>query len=358
MATAKTTNDRTGKSIRAIRNTSDTSAWSLDPLEGIGVERARSAGSPRKAAPRSDHSSRAALQLEANGSQGSKPQTGACLERSEVRFYSSESLAYLDEPAWPKSSPRLRARAGVSGVRPCRTQRDGRLRFQGPLQQLLNVPSAETRYGAFRSLTPAITRPLVRGAARRTVQFRLLPLPVPDVPHRPEPGDQRLSSSAMTRSRIAQRRGGQPHHDQHLPLAQSPSQVCRRRTRSATVDPPRVDEVIPAIVELAAPIRCRPGCRRQGGRRPATGLRSTHCHSGQDLERLVKSTGGNDEAPGRATSPIPDLFSSSLGGEEGSSAERAEESAGAVEGAVSADSAKKPKRSWSLFDRIRGRDRS
>ena len=124
---------------------------------------------------------------------------------------------------------------------------------------------------------------------------------------------------------------------------------------------PRVDEVIRAIVELGGTY---PDVVQALQEAKAAGCLPSRLEvdalptAGRTYERIVKSNGDTDEAPGRATSPIPDLFSSSLGGEEGSSAERAEESAGAVEGAVSADSAEKPKRSWSLFDRIRGRDRS
>lgn len=313
-------------------------------------------------------SSRAALQLEAIGSQGVEVlKRGLASSDPEVRFYSAETLAYLDETgvaeilaeaAEREPAFRVFALAALSAMEDYDSKEQ--------LQQLLNVPSAETRYGAFRSLTARRSPdPLVRGELLGgQFSFHVLPTSGSPMIHiartrRPEivlfGDDQRfqgsLSVEAGNRIMINSLPSGEIAVARYV--VGEPDQ---RRLTS-----PRVDEVIRAIVELGGTypdvVQALQEAKAAGGLASRLEVDALPT-AGRIYERLVKSNSGNDEAPGRATSPIPDLFSSSLGGEEGSSAERAEESAGAVEGAVSADSAKKPKRSWSLFDRIRGRDRS
>lgn len=108
----------------------------------------------------------AALQMEAIGKDAVNTlRKGLVSSDPEVRFYAAESLAYLDDV---DAVPDLLAAA--------RTERAFRWRAitalavldqysaQEALLALMNVPSAETRYGAFRALRAHNPRdPLVRG---------------------------------------------------------------------------------------------------------------------------------------------------------------------------------------------------
>ncbi len=114
-------------------------------------------------------SSRAALRLEAIGHEG----TSALLEgiRSkdpEVQFYSAEALAYLDQEESSQAAVPLAEAARsepafrVFALTALSAMNDGDAYDQ--LRQLLPLPSAETRYGAFRALWAMNARdPLVRG---------------------------------------------------------------------------------------------------------------------------------------------------------------------------------------------------
>jgi len=109
----------------------------------------------------------AALRLEAIGNEDAvavlKEKIAA--EDSEVRFYAAEALAYLDqtdavEPlaraAREEPAFRLNALAAISAM-------DDAIAHDA-LRDLLQVNSAETRYGAFRALTAMrSTDPLIRG---------------------------------------------------------------------------------------------------------------------------------------------------------------------------------------------------
>jgi hypothetical protein len=111
-------------------------------------------------------SSKAALQLEAIGKQGADTLRKALKAGDpEVRFYAAESLAYLDETGeadvlarTAKEQPAFRvfALAALSEMDDISASEN--------LRELLNVPSAETRYGAFRALwVMNHNNPLVRG---------------------------------------------------------------------------------------------------------------------------------------------------------------------------------------------------
>jgi flagellar basal body P-ring protein FlgI len=111
-------------------------------------------------------SSQAALELEAIGKQGADTLRKALKAGDpEVRFYAAESLAYLDETGEAdvlariaKEQPAFRvfALAALAEMDDVSASES--------LRELLNVPSAETRYGAFRALwTMNHTDPLVRG---------------------------------------------------------------------------------------------------------------------------------------------------------------------------------------------------
>ncbi len=109
---------------------------------------------------------RAALRLEALGKDGVPAlQRGLDSDDPEVRFYAAEALAYLDEEAaaeplgeTARQEPafRLRALNALSAM--------DDLAAYDVLSALLDVSSAETRYGAFRALrTRSKDDPLVQG---------------------------------------------------------------------------------------------------------------------------------------------------------------------------------------------------
>lgn len=108
----------------------------------------------------------AALRLEALGSHAADVlAAGVDVPDSEVRFYAAESLAYLDDPrasdtlveaAREQPAFRVFALTALSAM-------DEFSAYEA-LLELLSVPSAETRYGAFRALWAMNERdPLVRG---------------------------------------------------------------------------------------------------------------------------------------------------------------------------------------------------
>ncbi|HZZ72365.1 MAG TPA: flagellar basal body P-ring protein FlgI [Pirellulales bacterium] len=111
-------------------------------------------------------SSDAALKLEAIGTDAIKVLTkGLDSSDTEVRFYAAEALAYLDQPIAAKvlgdaarNEPVLRAWAFTA----LSSMDDSGA--ADALRDLLDMNSAEARYGAFRALTAMNDRdPLVRG---------------------------------------------------------------------------------------------------------------------------------------------------------------------------------------------------
>jgi flagellar basal body P-ring protein FlgI len=110
-------------------------------------------------------SRRASLQLEAIGKEAIPTlRKGLVASDPEVRFHAAEALAYLDD-----------ADAVPALLDAARTERAFRWRAmsalavldqysaQDALLELMNVPSAETRYGAFRALRARPREPLTRG---------------------------------------------------------------------------------------------------------------------------------------------------------------------------------------------------
>lgn len=124
----------------------------------------------------------AAVRLEAIGNEQAKDilRRGLKSTDREVRFYASEALAYLDDTAAVETLAdvarhepafRVNALAALSAM-------DDALAYDA-LRSLLEVKSAETRYGAFRSLWAMNERdPLIRGE-KLGDQFRLHVLDVP-----------------------------------------------------------------------------------------------------------------------------------------------------------------------------------
>jgi flagellar basal body P-ring protein FlgI len=113
-----------------------------------------------------DSAASAALQLEALNQEGIPALLKALESRdSEVRFYAAEALAYLDrhEAVMPLSeAARAEPAFRVFALTALSAMQDPAAFEQ--LQEMLSLPSAETRYGAFRSLwTMNPKDPFVRG---------------------------------------------------------------------------------------------------------------------------------------------------------------------------------------------------
>ncbi|HEV7223686.1 MAG TPA: flagellar basal body P-ring protein FlgI, partial [Pirellulales bacterium] len=99
-------------------------------------------------------SANAALRLEAIGKEGVKPLIkGIKADNEEVRFYSAEALAYLDETAAvaPLAAAARQERAFRAYALTALSAMDD-YEARSALKELLDVSSAETRYGAFRAL--------------------------------------------------------------------------------------------------------------------------------------------------------------------------------------------------------------
>jgi flagellar basal body P-ring protein FlgI len=130
----------------------------------------------------------AALRLEALGDDESREilKQGLTVNDPEVRFYAAEALAYLDETAAvetlanvARNEPafRVNALAALSAM-------DDALAYDS-LRSLLEVRSAETRYGAFRALWAMNENdPLMRGERLGgQFQYHVLEVPGPDMIH-------------------------------------------------------------------------------------------------------------------------------------------------------------------------------
>jgi flagellar basal body P-ring protein FlgI len=199
----------------------------------------------------------AALQLEAIGPDGADTLLkGITSKDPEVQFYSAEALAYLDrrEAAAPlgqiaREQPAFR----VFALTALSVMQDYAAYEQ--LQTLLSVPSAETRYGAFRALwTMNENDPLVKGESLGG-QFNYHVLSSPEAP-----------MIHVTRTRLAEIVvfGADPRFltplavsagNEIMVTSEGGDQVCvskytiqdgdQKRTVST-----RVDDIIRAVVEL------------------------------------------------------------------------------------------------------------
>jgi len=201
-------------------------------------------------------SATAALRLEAIGKEA-VPSLVKGLEspETEVRFYAAEALAYLDQTE--AAEPLGKIAGGVPAFRvyalAALSAMDDMAAYD-ELQKLLHVESAETRYGAFRALTQMNPNDsLVRGEMLGGFHYHLIDSAGPpmihvtkslreevvifgleqrfDLPLTVEAGKHILINSTqegeLTLSRFAV---GEPDQKRHVP--------------------PKVDQVVRAIVEL------------------------------------------------------------------------------------------------------------
>ncbi len=311
-------------------------------------------------------SARASLQLEAIG----RPAVPVLLKGieskdPEIRFYSAEVLAYLDETkaAAPlgeaaRNEPAFR----VFALTALSTMDDFAAAEQ--LHELLKSPSAETRYGAFRALwTMNPNDPLIKGEQLgKQFSYHLMDGSEPSMIH-------------VTRSRRAEIVLFGRNQRFMTPLAveagnrimvtgSKPGEIAVSKFAVAEPDQKRVvsdrvDDVVRAIVELGGTY---PDVVQALQQAKAAGLLAGRLEvdalpaAGRTYDRGVAEGSGSDgAAPATpvAQSPIPDLYTKVDGSpphEEGDFAEKPEESDSEAAGPKA-----KPGPVRSFFDRIMGR---
>ncbi|TWT48607.1 flagellar basal body P-ring protein FlgI [Botrimarina hoheduenensis] len=283
--------------------------------------------------------SRAALRLEAIGGELAIAPLLKGLESKdlEVRFYSAEALAYLDQTAGVKAlaeaardEPALRvhALAALSAM--------DDVNAYDSLRLLLSSKSAETRYGAFRALRAMNAGdPLIRGEELGgQFGFHVLDIEGPKMVHvtrsrRPEivlfGAGQQFELPMVLDAGTEILINGMTHNEVVVTRITAGEAETKRRVVSADVE-----EVIRAIVELggvypdvvqalqqaknsgALPSRFRVDAIPRAGREMeadeelAQAASDGSAGEGSDMTELDDTT-----APGsyRVATPVPDLFS-------------------------------------------------
>ena len=264
-------------------------------------------------------SSTAALRLEAIGSEVAVEKLLMGIESTdpEVRFYSAEALAYLDETTGVKALAeaarhepafRVHALAALSAM-------DDVVAYDS-LRELLASTSAETRYGAFRALWAMNeSDPLIRGERLGgNFGFHILDVAGPPMVHatrsgRPElvlfGAEQKfqlpLVLDAGRDILVNGLAGGEVVVSRF-----SAGESTRKRTVSA-----RVDEVVRAIVELGGDYPDVVQALQQAKQDGALASRfkvDAIPRAGRDYERDSEQS---EEPAGsyRVATPLPDLFS-------------------------------------------------
>ncbi|MFH1919256.1 MAG: flagellar basal body P-ring protein FlgI [Planctomycetota bacterium] len=308
-------------------------------------------------------SSRAALQLEAIGAGGVEVlRKGIASEDPEIRFYSAEALAYLDqtEAAEPlaqaaRETPAFR----VFALTALSAMDD--LEAADQLRELLNGSSAETRYGAFRALW-AMGRndPMVMGENLGSqFSYHVLDTDGPPMIHvtrsrRPEVvlfgTDQRLNMPLMMEA-----------GNQIMVVGSKPDEIAVSKFAVGEMDQKRmvtnrVDEVIRAIVELGGTYPDVVQALQEAKHKGVLSSRfeiDALPEAGRTYQRLANDeaeTARPDEGKLHLNSPLPDLFTTMRGEDRG---------LGGVSGAQSAnnpgkpqDSDEKPRSRKSFFARM------
>ena len=278
-------------------------------------------------------SARAALRLEAVGNEA-VPVLLKGLESDalEVRFYSAEALAYLNHEESSKAAEHLaQAAREESALRVfALTALSAMSDFEAhqQLMQLLHVPSAETRYGAFRSLWAMNKNdPIIRGemlGSDNQFSYHILHTSGPPMIHvtanfRPElvlyGHDLTLQTplllEAGKRIMITAPAGG--------PVTVSRFAVGEPDQKRQVA--PRVDDVIRACVELGANYPDVVQMLQQASRTKALGSCRLEIdaipQAGRNLRRSSSSSSEDgdeaseeDQADFVVSNPLPDLFPS------------------------------------------------
>ncbi|NUQ66252.1 MAG: flagellar basal body P-ring protein FlgI [Pirellulales bacterium] len=308
-------------------------------------------------------SSRAALQLEAIGKQGVELlKKGVKGKDPEVRFYSAEALAYLDETdaveplaeaARNQPAFRVFALAALSAM-------DDFVAYDA-LRNLLEVNSVETRYGAFRSLWAMNSSdPLVQGQ-RLGDQFSYHVLKTAGPPlihvtrsHRPEivlfGADQRFQAP------MAVEAGNQIMVTSTKPGEVAIAKFAVNQPDQKRIVSDRVDEVVRAIVELGGTypdvVQALQDAKAKGSL-PSRFEVDAVPEAGRSYRRVAGSNESDEATEPGASSPMPDLFKDTVGKHgpsEGVSEASDEETA-----ANPSDSPRKPRPVRDFFGKMMGR---
>ncbi len=307
-----------------------------------------------------------ALQLEAIGQQGVEVlKKGLKYTNPEVRFYSAEALAYLDESAAAKplgeaarNEPAFRvfALTALSAM-------DDYAAYE-QLRDLLGTRSAETRYGAFRALWAMNPNdPLVMGE-RFGGQFSYHVLDTTGTP-----------MIHVTRSRRPELVLFGQHQRFQTPLAvEAGPQIMVKSTESGEIAVSkftvrqqdqkrivsnRVDTVIRAIVELGGTYPDVVQALQQaksGGSLSSRFEVDALPEAGRRYDRVADDQPDPDRPRLQPNSPRPELFASMRGDAPDRKAGSDDKSAGSV--ADQPDSEKKSRPVKRFFARMMGRDES
>ncbi len=307
-------------------------------------------------------SSRAALQLEAIGNRGVETlRKGLNSSDPEVRFYSAEALAYLDQSgvaealaqaAAKEPAFRVFALAALSAMEDYDSQ--------DQLHALLDSASVETRYGAFRALTARRSPdPVVRGQNMKN-QFTLHVLPTSGTPmvhvarsRRPEIvlfGQNQLLNLPLSIDAGNEIMINSSPEGQVILAKYTVGEPDQRRTVS-----PRIEEVIGAIVDLGGGY---PDVVQALQEAKATGSLAGRLEvdalpeAGRTYDREPNSEEDSGAPQLRANSPLPDLFT---GGQPQREATPPSQDAAKAE---SDESSEKSEPSGSVFAKILGSHRS
>jgi flagellar basal body P-ring protein FlgI len=271
----------------------------------------------------------AAIRLEAIGNDEAKQilRQGAAANDPEVRFYAAEALAYLDETAAVEvladvarneSAFRVNALAALSAM-------DDVMAYDA-LRSLLEVKSAETRYGAFRALWAMNEKdPFLRDEfLGEQFHYHVLNVPGPDMVH-------------VTRSHLPEivLFGGEQQFQLPLMLDAGKSilingtegdKITISRFKAGEESQQRVvstkvDDVIRAIVELGGTypdvVQALQQAEADGaliGRFEVDALPQTdrrYDRAGKDAEAASETSAvesAEQETPLEVATPLPDLF--------------------------------------------------
>jgi flagellar basal body P-ring protein FlgI len=309
----------------------------------------------------------AALQLEAIGKPGCDVLIKAIQSKNpEVRFYAAEALAYLDrrEAAEPlgelaRNEPAFR----VFALTALSTMADYTAYEQ--LRDLLDVPSAETRYGAFRALCAMNPNDGLVAGERLGDQFSYhvldaAALPMIHVTRNRRPEVVLFGREQRFLAPLALNAGPQimvtgANADEIAVSKYAVGESDQKRIVST-----RIDEVIRTVVELGGTY---PDVVQLLQEAKAANVLTTRFEvdalpeAGRTIERLAadgkKGTADEGETGSVPESPAPDLFQQKAGKKSSAGGDSAAE--GGKSAAAEPDSAKKPSPVSRFFAKIAGR---
>jgi hypothetical protein len=312
----------------------------------------------------------AALQLEAIGSQGVEPLCKALQSHdAEVRFSAAEALAYLDrrEAAEPlgqiaRDEPAFR----VFALTALSVMDDFAAYEQ--LRNMLDLPSAETRYGAFRALWAMNANDALVAGERLGAQFSYHVLdtagpPLIHVTHNRRPEIVLFGRHQKFLAPLAVNAGNQIMVTSCGLDEVAVSKFSARGADQKRVVSTHVDDVVRAIVELGgtypdvvqaiqeAKIAAALPSRFEVDAVPEAGRTYQRAADPNQQENAAADTSEFHGAP--PAQPAPDLFSKRVAGEESSRETAAPDAQ--KKSAEQADSAGKSPGPAGVFAKILGR---